>query len=118
MGAERRHYQRVPLPFDAKYRLYGDLSTSWRTIRTINISAGGMRFRSADLMEEGTVLDVQMTLPANPAPLVIKARIMWSQAMGSGVTENGAEFFDASPDEQAKIDDLVKFLTKQSPPAP
>ncbi len=117
MGAERRHYQRVPLPFDAKYRLYGDLSTSWRTIRTMNISAGGMRFRSADLMEEGAVLDVQMVLPASPEPIVIKARVVWSQAMGSGVTENGAEFFDASLGEQEKIDRLVTFLTKQSPPA-
>lgn len=118
MGAERRQYGRVLVPFDAKYRLYGDFTTSWRTIRTVNISAGGMRFRSADLMEEGAILDVQMALPASPVPLTIKARVIWSQSMGSGVTENGAEFFDVLPEDQAKIDDLVAFLTQHSPPAP
>ncbi len=118
MGAERRQYGRVLVPFDAKYRLYGDLTTAWRTIRTVNISAGGMRFRSADLMEEGAVLDVQMALPAAAATLTIRARVVWSQSMGSSVTENGAEFLDVLPDEQTKIDDLVAFLTKRSPPAP
>lgn len=117
MGAERRQYGRVPLPFDAKYRHYGDLSTSWRTIRTINISAGGMRFRSADLMEFGAVLEMQITLPAIREALIIKARVVWSEPMASGVTENGAEFFDVEPTNQAVIDDLVKFLTKGIPNA-
>ena len=118
MGAERRQYQRTPLPFEAKYRFDGDFTTSWRTVRTINISAGGMRFRSADFIEEGTVLDVQMALPTSPESLAIKARVMWSQAMGSGVTENGAEFFNVSLDEQTKIDELVQFLAKRPPPTP
>ena len=117
MGAERRQYGRAPLPFDAKYRHYGDLSTAWRTIRTINISAGGMRFRSADFMEFGAVLEVQITLPAVHEARIIKARVVWSEPMASGVTENGAEFFDVELAEQAIIDNLVKFLTKGTPPA-
>ena len=118
MGADRRQYQRTPLPFEAKYRFSGDFTTAWRTVRTMNISAGGMRFRSADFIEEGAVLDVQVALPTRSEPLTIKARVVWSQAMGSGVTENGAEFFDVSPDEETKIDELVQFLAKRTPPTP
>jgi len=116
MAQERRRFARASQPFDAHYRLYGELTESWRTIQTLNVSATGVRFRGADLIEEGAKLEIEITLPCLREPLTIRGRLIWSQTMGSGVTENGAEFIDVTPAQGEQIDDLVKFLMKDVPP--
>lgn len=119
MGVEeRRRFTRVSQSFDARYRVYGELTESWRTIRTINLSASGMRFRSAHPIEAGTVLQLEITLPCLRAPLVVNGQVAWSHTMASGVTENGAEFVDVTPLQSERIDELVKFLMKNVPPPP
>ncbi len=118
MRQERRRFGRVAQPFDARYRMYGQLMESWRTIRTLNVSAMGMRFQSADLLEDGAVLEVEIALPILREPLTLRARLIWSQTVASGVTENGAEFVDVTPMQAEQIDQLVKFLQKDLPPPP
>ncbi len=112
MSRERREFSRVPQPFDAQYRLAGELTEGWRTIKTLNLSAGGMRFKSSDLIEVGAELDIQIEIPSNPAPLALRGRVVWSQLQASGVTENGAEFLDVTPEKQMQIDTLVSFLNQ------
>ncbi len=112
MTTERRRFTRVTQPFDANYRIYGELTESWRRIRTLNISAMGMRFRSADLIEDSAKLEIAINLPCLREPLVVLGRIIWSQTMASGVTENGCEFIDVTPQQGEQIDELVKFLSK------
>jgi c-di-GMP-binding flagellar brake protein YcgR len=118
MGEERRGFSRVPVPFDVRYRIYGELGESWRAMTTLNISAGGMRFRSGDLIEIGSHLEVQIALPSAAVPLVVQARVAWSQLLGSGVSENGAQFTNLTPEQREQIDGLVRFLMKTSPLPP
>lgn len=115
---ERRRDSRLAQPFQVRYRLYGELTESWRTAMTVNLSASGLRFRSADLMEIGRELQVELLLPTSKEPLVLRARIIWSQPMASGVTENGAEFDDITPEQGAQIDAMVKFLLRNQPAPP
>ena len=116
MGEERRDFSRTPVPFDIRYHIYGELGESWRTMTTLNISAGGMRFRSDDVIEAGTQLEVQIALPS--APLIVRGRVVWSRLLGSGVSENGVQFTDVTPEQLERIDELVRFLMKKSPPPP
>ncbi len=109
---ERRHFQRVVQSFDARYRTFGSLGEPWRIFRTVNVSATGLRFRSSDLIELGMTLEIELDLPCLKEPLVVRGHVVWSQAMASGVTENGAEFVDLSPEQSRQIDELVKFLSK------
>lgn len=109
---ERRRFQRVAQSFDARYRSYGALGEPWRIFRTVNVSATGMRFRSGDLIELGTTLEIELDLPCLKEPLTVRGHVVWSQPMASGVTENGAEFVDLSPEQAEQIDELVKFLSK------
>jgi len=119
MTRERRQFFRVSIPFDAKYRFFGELTQGWRTVRTLNLSAGGMRFKSSDLLEVGGFVEVQIQLPSEREPLMLRGRLAWSQAQASGVTENGLEFIEVTPQQQAKIDELVDFLKKGiAPPNP
>jgi len=114
---ERRDFGRVPVPFDIRYRIYGELGESWHEIATINISAGGMRFRTDDLIDVGTPLEVQIALPGSPAPLIVQGKVVWSQLLGSGVSENGVQFTAMTPEQHEHIDGLVRFLMKHSPPS-
>ena len=116
---ERRDFGRVPVPFDIRYRIYGELGESWHDLTTINISAGGMRFRTEELLDIGTPLEVQIGLPGSPAPLIVQGKVVWGQALGAGVNEHGVQFMDMTPEQHEHIDGLVRFLMKKpSPPAP
>ncbi len=109
---ERRRFSRVQQPLDAQFRLYGELTSSWRSARTLNISANGLRFRSEDTLAPGTAIEIQIPLPGMREPLVVRGMVAWAQMQASGVTESGVEFMELSPDTQAQIDELVRFLSK------
>ena len=110
MTRERRTFGRASQPFDAQYRLSGELTASWRTITTVNISAGGMRFTDMDAHERGTSIEVRIQLPSLREPFTLQGRIAWSQMQASGVAESGVEFLDLTPEQQVQIDQLVQFL--------
>jgi uncharacterized protein (TIGR02266 family) len=116
--SERRDFGRVPVPFAIRYRIYGELGESWHEITTINISAGGMRFRTDDLLEVDSQLEVEISLPGSPTPLVVQGKVVWSQALGAGASENGVQFLNMTPQQREHIDSLVQFLVKKPPPAP
>ncbi len=116
MGEERRQFSRADQPFEARGRIYGELTESWHTITTLNISAAGMRFRSDDMLPLGTVLELEVNLPCLREPLVVRGRVVWSRAVASGVAENGVEFINVSLGQSEQIDQLVKFLMKNASP--
>jgi len=114
MTRERRYFGRVPQAFEVKYRPPGQLMEHWRAVTTLNLSAGGMRFRDRDLLEAGVELEVQIKLPSDPQPLLLRARVAWSQLEASGVSENGVAFIGVTTEQQVRIDRLVQFLKKSA----
>lgn len=119
MARERRRFPRVLQPFDAHYRFCGDLVGLWRTVRTLNLGAGGMRFRTEDVLEPRAALEIRLNLPIFREPLVLHARVIWCQTLASGVVENGVEFVDTTPRQAEQIDTLVQLLVRpRSPKAP
>jgi len=112
MAQERRRFPRVPESFQVRYRVFGDLEESWRTVRALNFSAGGVRFRGPDLFEAGTSLNLQIQLPGAAQPMTLRGQVIWSQMQASGVTESGVEFIDVSPEHRILIDQMVSFLAK------
>ena len=113
MRSDRRDFPRIPQSFDAQYRLLGALAETWKVVRTINLSATGMRFRSAQLLEPETPLEIQIKLPSMQQPLQLRGRVAWSQMQASGVVENGVEFVDLAEHQQVQIDELVQFLRRE-----
>lgn len=111
MTRERRFFSRVPHAFEVKYRL-DELGAPWRAVTTINLSASGMRFRTEEPLEQGTALELQMTLTGIREVLIVRGHVVWSQMQASGVTENGVAFMDVKPEQQIQIDSLVGFLKK------
>ncbi len=112
MGAERRQFPRVPEPFSVQYRVAGEVG-SWHTVTVINLSAGGLRFRTAEEpLAGGTALQIKVVLPGFREQVSVSALVAWSQLLASGVTEVGVEFQHLDMKTQILLDRLVGFLKK------
>ena len=112
MTRERRQFPRILKPFDIQYRRYGVLDDYWHAATTSNLSAGGIRFRSDELLPVSTVLEIQIVLPGLSETQVLRSRVLWHQIQAPSVTEYGVEFLDVTSAQQVQIDRLVQFLKR------
>ena len=109
-SSERRRFPRIPETVTVKYRVSGELASTWCEVATQNVSAGGVRFRVPEQLGPGTTVALQIKLPGLAQPLHVKSQVAWSQLQASGVTEVGVEFLDLKEHDQRMIDQLVGFL--------
>ncbi len=110
--SEQRRFDRVPEVFDVRCRAYGALSEGWRLVYTMDVSAGGIGFQTADLFYEDQMLEIQITLPSFRAPLSLRGVVVRCRSV-AGAYDCAAEFVNVSPDQQAAIDMLVQFLRRR-----
>ena len=115
MASEQRRFRRAPQPFQAACRPYGGLQDIWYPVITLNLSAGGIGFRSAEPYELGSSLDIRLQITGLTQPLFLRGHVMWTTALPGNVMEGGIEFAEVTLDQQAQIDALVRFLDKRPP---
>ena len=84
----------------------------------LNLSAGGLRFRAEEVMEQDALLEIDVTIPGLREQITIKGRVAWSTLHASGVAETGVEFLDVSPERQFQIDRLMQFFRPRGPLSP
>lgn len=119
MGDEEgRRFSRLSQPFEVKYHLYGDLMQTWKAVRTLDLSASGMRFEGSDLVEDGSQLEVQLAIPSRQRPLILRGQVIWSKVLSSRIVECGVEFLETTPEQAAYIDELVQFFHRGMGPGP
>lgn len=91
-----------------------------RRALTKNISAGGLCVVTDEILEPGTVLGVEVTLPDRERPIVCQAVVVRSQcAEGSlesraATIETGLQFVVIDPKER----NLLQYYAKLNPPPP
>ena len=110
MRSERRRFDRVKASFEITYRVAGTLTETWRAVTIIDLSAGGLSFDSQELFEEREPIEVQIRLPGARSTLLLRALVVRSDMMASGLYRCALEFAELTPDQQAGIDELVQFL--------
>ncbi len=113
MGDEQRGFVRIPLPFQAFCRHYGALAETWHPVALLDLSAGGMSFTSEDLFEPDCSLEIKIQLPADAASLILRGILRRVKSRSTNFVEYGMEFSEVTPGQQAKIDELVRFLRKR-----
>ena len=114
MGEEQRRFPRAQASIEAQCRPLGGFSELWRTVRTLDLSATGMRVCSEEPFEFWTTLTIRLQVPGSREPLEFRGRIARSTALPSGETETGVEFVDLNPEQQMQLDKLVRFLTPRA----
>ena len=113
MPIEQRRYPRIPLAFNAQYRLYGQLGQAWHTVRVVDVSAVGIRFESQDVLEVMEAVELELFLPGLRQPLIVRGAVIWTHVTPSGTTESGVEFQHVESTQQAQLDELVQFVMKR-----
>jgi c-di-GMP-binding flagellar brake protein YcgR len=111
---EQRRFSRVSQTLPVQYRPAGSLADIWRNGTLANISAVGIRLVTPEPLEVSEIVALELALPGAKESLSVRARVVWQQARGSGVTEHGLEFLDVSPEQQAAIDAFVEFLNRRA----
>lgn len=112
MPRERRKFVRAPHGLEAKYHpAFGNREEGWRAVQTVNLSAGGIRFRSADPLAVGKVLDLDITLPSVGRSLPLRGCVVWSRMPASGLTEHGVAFTDLTLEQMVQLEEFVQWLT-------
>ena len=116
MSQDRRRFPRISEVCDARCRRAGWPGEPWELVRTINVSATGMRFVSRQAFEQGAALELQLKLPLNRGvkEFSVHGTVVWSHSLAAGVTEVGVQFDNLTTDQRAEIDDFVTFLLEHS----
>lgn len=117
MGSEQRRFPRITQSLDARYRTAGGFSESWQSVRTVDLSATGMRVRSEQLLELMVTLELRLQVPGLRQPMEVRGQVVRSQMLPSGVTEAGIDFLEMSLEQQQQVDELVRFLKRGEGPA-
>ena len=113
MFQDRRKFPRIPESFEVRYRVFGDMAASWSAVRTVNLSAGGVRFRGPETLEPGTPLELQIQLAGFNQMLTLRGHVVWGRMQTPGAIEYGVQFIDVTMLQQAQIDRLVHFLRQR-----
>ena len=113
MRRERRRFHRASQSFNVRCRHYGALTETWHLIASLDLSAGGMRFRSEGPFELGCLLEFEISLPNASEPLVVRGRLLRSEVQERNLVEHAVEFLDVQEEAQIQLDGLVAFLRKK-----
>lgn len=77
---------------------------------TRNVSGGGVRFVAQHALEQGAILEVTLSLPGRPQPLVAMGEVAWSKWVSSpdaasvrGASEVGVRFTQIVPKDQELV---------------
>jgi c-di-GMP-binding flagellar brake protein YcgR len=103
--AERRRHRRVKAA--VLYRRAGRGSIYSRR-QPEDVSLGGMRIKSADYVEPGSRMDVELLLP-DQWLVICPAEVRWVQGAGAGEEEYmvGLQFLDMAPQDRKHLAPLL-----------
>jgi len=117
MGTERREFDRAPLQVPMRYRRASQLASLWHQATLTDLSAGGMRFTTDELLEVGAKLEFEVRLSIRQASFILRGFVASEQSLDATHTEYGVGFLDLAPNERVEVDELVWFLSQGSWPS-
>lgn len=109
---ERRKFVRLNILADVLYTKKA-LSEQEKVSLTKNISGGGICLIAYDDLHESDILDLQIYLPEDKAPITALGRVAWVNEFVVGDTsvgkrlDVGIEFIEIKENERVKIDKYV-----------
>lgn len=111
-GSERRRYQRVETTIDVKYRL---LKSSGLNLAhsSKNISEVGIGILIYEILPVDTLMELEITVPNNKNPLIIKGRVAWCKTTeemdkeGRRVFLTGIEFVNANKKQKDMLTECI-----------
>ena len=112
MVEDQRRFNRVKFPLSIRYRQVNVLADVWYTAKLVDLSAGGLRLLSAELLESGARLEFQIVLPIRQAPYFLSGLVIWEKSTDEGGSECGVEFINVTTEQRTELDWLVELLSR------
>ncbi len=112
IGAERRHFIRIPFWFVTKYRVYPHSVKTAEIFKQgigKNISTGGICFEAHDRFEEGSTLEIEIDMPALEHAATVIGKIVWANI--SDVPDRfiyGIEFSKINPEDLSSVKKIIE----------
>lgn len=112
MGTEKRQYPRAGAHIPVRYRKRDDVAgTPVSGSLTGDISAGGLRFRTKELISAACNLILELDLPTLAQPILATSKVAWINNNNTGKEyEVGNEFMEISKRDQELIAQYVNRL--------
>lgn len=118
---ERRKFVRIDAAWPVKFKILqsGEEKDS---SRTTNVSAGGVRFYTNAVLNEGAVLELEMLIPADSVPIFSTGRVAWqgkvvwcreSDHKGKWPLEVGVEFTDMDAYDRERLQAYINKHVNQ-----
>ncbi|MBU4377001.1 MAG: PilZ domain-containing protein [Candidatus Omnitrophica bacterium] len=107
---ERRRFIRLEVPIELKYIVEDNPSQTRMRVATKDLSCDGLRFISEHKIDEGSALDLNLTIPGANNPVHIKGKAVWVRKMSSedaAPFEVGVEFAQIEEDNK---NTFLKYL--------
>lgn len=87
----------------------------WQTALTQNISAGGLLFRTQEILSIGTLLNVRLSIPSISKPIKIKTKVVRvDSTRRSNFYDTALFFLEIDPLVQKQLDEFCKLLAEKN----
>ncbi|MBI1870895.1 MAG: PilZ domain-containing protein [Chlamydiae bacterium] len=118
MGFEerRKHFRRYfgeDERYFIEYKVLGKLIPKKEVALTLDLSAGGLLFRSADLIAVNSEIEFDLSLPHIKDPIHLKGRVVRVEpALKAGIYNIAVQYIEISENDRVAID---QFCTGKNP---
>ena len=115
MFIEKRVHPRITLKIPVKYRVIEDRAEiktvherklNEQTSHTFNVSLGGLYLVSDNVIDVGSILRMDITLPEISGVISVYAEVVWSNVTGAGL------HFEAIKEEDLEV--LKQYLSQKT----
>jgi len=114
MGQEQRRFIRITNRLNATFKIVK--TGKVKRALTKDISAGGICFVTAEILEPGTALEVELTLPDREASVQFLGEVAWSRPIGpqpksyeDPTGETGVKFISIDPNDRELLRQYAKL---------
>lgn len=104
---ERRRFIRLEVPIEVKYVIEESPDQVRRRVDTKDLSCDGLRFICEEEVSDGSLIDLNLTVPGATNPIHIKGKAVWSRKIS---TEDAAPFEVGVEFMQIEEDNKNTFL--------
>ena len=111
---ERRAFPRVSFNVEVSYKIISSPEKiSDLTMRSKDISGGGIRIVALERLDPDTMLDLKFLLPGSKEPISAIGRVVWTEEFTVGTLDSskaceaGVQFVSISKEDRQKINQFV-----------
>lgn len=104
---ERRRCARLNVVLDVRYTVLAEKILPQVRVKTSNISMGGLRITTHQLLKIGTNLNLEIYLTEGDEPIIVKGYVVWQNKASNKDYETGIRIENLKDSDKKRFSDFV-----------